>query len=92
MGIQLNIKSEEARRLALLLAKESGESLTRAVIIALRVRLELLQKEKAHAPDALRERERKFYEIVEGSRQRWRDDTTLKDVMDSIYDKYGLPR
>ena len=40
MGHQLNIKSEDARRLAAELAELTGESLTAAVTAALRERLE----------------------------------------------------
>jgi antitoxin VapB len=46
MGQQLNIKSEDAYRLASELAELTGESLTAAVTIALRERLERERTER----------------------------------------------
>jgi antitoxin VapB len=46
----LNVKDPEAHRLAQAIARETGESLTRAVTEALRERYERLHK---HDPDAL---------------------------------------
>jgi len=47
--MQLNIKSEEARRLATALARETGESLTQAVTTALRDRLERVEHSRSAA-------------------------------------------
>jgi antitoxin VapB len=47
--MQLNIKSEEARRLAIELARETGESLTQAVTIALRDRLDRIARSRSAA-------------------------------------------
>jgi antitoxin VapB len=44
MGVQLNIKSEEARELAKKLADATGESLTDAVTTALRERWQRVRK------------------------------------------------
>lgn len=49
MGIQLNIKSEEAYRLASRLAELTGESLTAAVTEALRERVEAEEKKRDKA-------------------------------------------
>ncbi|MGE0222478.1 MAG: type II toxin-antitoxin system VapB family antitoxin [Acetobacteraceae bacterium] len=50
MGMQLNIKSDDAYRLASRLAELTGESLTAAVTTALRERLE--REEQVRNPDA----------------------------------------
>lgn len=47
--MSLNIKDPEAHRLAKAVAKETGETMTRAVTQALRERLERLQKRKGKA-------------------------------------------
>lgn len=92
MATQLNIKSAEARHLAERLAEESGESITQAVTEALRLRLQTIRREQARLPDPMRERELEFYEIVEGSRERWKGGMTSADYDDLMYDEYGLPR
>jgi antitoxin VapB len=45
--MQLNIKSEEARRLATELARETGESMTQAVTTALRDRLDRIARSRS---------------------------------------------
>lgn len=92
MATQLNIKSAEARRLAEWLAEESGESITQAVTEALRLRLQTIRRERARLPAPTRERELQFYDIVDGSRARWRGGMTSADYDDLLYDEYGLPR
>lgn len=92
MGVQLNIKSAEARRLAEQLAEESGESITRAVTEALRLRLGSLRRTRALASDSLRDREREFYALIGGSRARWRDALLSADHSDLLYDNRGMPR
>lgn len=92
MGVQLNIKNPEARRLAECLAEESGESITQAVTEALRQRLHAVRRERARQPDVMRDRETEFYDIVDGSRARWRGGMTSQDFDDLLYDEYGLPR
>nr|WP_165388341.1 type II toxin-antitoxin system VapB family antitoxin [Sphingomonas populi] len=92
MATQLNIKSPEARRLAEALAEESGQSITQVVTDALRQRLTAVRRERARTPDAMRKRELQFYDIVEGSRERWRGGMTAKDYDDLLYDEHGLPR
>ena len=88
MGLELNIQSAEARQLA----EQSGESIAQAVTEALRQRLQSIRREQARLPDALRRRENEFYDIVDGSRERWRGGMTSKDFDDLLYDEYGLPR
>ncbi|HEX4695870.1 type II toxin-antitoxin system VapB family antitoxin [Sphingomonas sp.] len=64
MGVQLNIKSEEARRLAEELAAESGETLTPAVTEAMRERLKALRRERSQTPSAIEERQRILNDVV----------------------------
>ncbi|HET7326891.1 MAG TPA: type II toxin-antitoxin system VapB family antitoxin [Nocardioidaceae bacterium] len=80
----LSIKSEEADRLARELAKETGESLTEAIVVALRERLE-----RAHAERGLRMSDRM---------RRLQDDVARLPVLDPRapdaildYDDDGLP-
>ena len=47
--MQLNIKSEDARRLATELARETGESMTQAVTTALRDRLDRIARSRSAA-------------------------------------------
>ena len=51
MGMQLNIKSDEAHQLASRLAELTGESMTTVVTEALRARL--AAEEKSHEADAM---------------------------------------
>jgi len=90
MGVQLNIKSAEARSLAEQLAAESGDSITKAVTEALRERLDNVRRERARLPSSVRERERAVHALLDGSRARWR--VTPEDIEDSLYDERGLPR
>ena len=92
MGVQLNIKSAEARRLAEELAAESGESITRAVTEALRERLQTLRSKRTLDPGVIERREQALYAIVKGSRALWRDAGTMDDHDAMLYDERGLPR
>jgi antitoxin VapB len=84
-NMALNIKSEEADALARKLARRTGESLTEAVLNALKERL--ARTEKARPSDLLRElasiRKRT-------SRMRVRDPRTPDEILG--YDEHGLPR
>jgi antitoxin VapB len=51
--MQLNIKSEDARALAVALARETGESITAAVTRAIRERLEKVRGGATSAEDLL---------------------------------------
>lgn len=92
MGVQLNIKSAEARALAEKVARASGETITEAVTHALRNRMRDLERQQGVSRDARREREHEFYDIVEGSRMRWKGAMLSIDHADILYDEYGLPR
>ena len=83
MGVQLNIKSAEARELALELAALKGTSVTQAVIDALKAHKHELSKE---------ERMRKIQELVEQMRGRWTEEELAMEHGDLLYDEMGLPR
>jgi antitoxin VapB len=82
----LNLKSDEAYRLAKELSERTGESMTAAVIEALRERLARVKKES----------EAEFVErilaIAKGARQEWREPYLSIDHGDLLYDERGLPR
>ena len=84
--VQLNIKSEEARRLATELAELTGESLTGAVTTALRDRL-IKEKRARRKPGEVAERLMEF--------SKWYAQFPAKDARtaDEIlgYDENGLP-
>ena len=81
----LNIKNGEAYKLAESLAKETGESLTRAVTTALQERLERIRgqgKRKNMARD-LMEIGARFSKLLKGK---------PFDHGDFLYDENGLPK
>ncbi|MBW4092982.1 MAG: type II toxin-antitoxin system VapB family antitoxin [Proteobacteria bacterium] len=85
MGAQLNIKSDDAYRLAAELAGLTGESLTTAVTAALRERLERERRERDIETRLARLREitadiRRHMEPGASSDHSW------------LYDENGLPR
>jgi antitoxin VapB len=88
-AMSLNIKNEEAERLARELAGATGESLTRAVTVALQERLQRVQNQdeiEIAARAALVRR------IAEDAASRWRDEFRSADHGDLLYDEEGLPR
>ena len=80
--MSLNIKNEEADRLAHELAGITGESLTTAVTVAVRERLERLQQSKA---GSLSER---LLDCAVHLKQPFR----TVDHGDLLYDEKGLPK
>jgi antitoxin VapB len=86
MGMQLNIKSDDAYQLASKLAELTGESLTAAVTEALRQRL--------HAETRTRERDERMArvrEITADIRRHLRDPLPSSNH-DFLYDERGMPR
>ena len=83
MSSQLNIKTEEAYRLATELAALTGESLTAAVTQALRERLVSIQHDRDRALLRLR-----LASIAAEIRASLKPATSL----DQLYDAAGLPR
>jgi len=87
MGIQLNIKSAEARELAEKLAGATGESLTDAVTTALRERLQRVRKLSASELKA------KWLAIGAENRRRFPDMPGSADIDALLYDsETGLPK
>lgn len=85
MSTQLNIKSDDAYRLASELASLTGESLTAAVTTALRERLE--RQRRARDKAALRER---LVELATEIRAHMREPVSSDHSW--LYDENGLPR
>jgi antitoxin VapB len=82
----LNIKNDETHRLVLALAEETGESLTEAVTVAVRERLESLQRK--HRRREIVRAVREIQEVVE--RLPDRDQRGPEEIIG--YDDHGLPQ
>lgn len=81
----LNIKNEETHRLVVALAQETGESLTEAVTVAVRERLESLRRKHRRREVAQAVREiQAFVERIPD-----RDTRSAEDIIG--YDDRGLP-
>ncbi len=85
MGAQLNIKSEDAYRLASRLSELTGESLTSVVTKALQA--ELAREERARDRD---ERLRRVRQITADIRRHLREPLPSSNH-DWLYDENGLP-
>jgi hypothetical protein len=83
MGMQLNIKSEEAYELATKIAEAEGVSLTQAVLEALR------RREREISADV---RFEKAMEIIKDMRSRISPELLALDIDDYLYDENGLPK
>ena len=87
MGMQLNIKSDEAYRLATRLAELTGESLTTAVTEALREKVATREREQARD-----EKLRRVLEIAAGLRAELHKAGDGPLTTDWLYDgQTGLP-
>ena len=82
----LNIKNEEAHRLAQLLARETGETLTEAVTLALRERLASVRR-RHRREDVIRS-VRDIQAFVRSLPDL--DSRTADEIIG--YDEFGLPR
>src|SRR3954451_19842597 len=85
-AMSLNIKSEEAHRLAQELARLTGESMTAAVTHAVRERLDRVRREQAVG---LADR---LLAIGKDCAPRLREPFRSVDHADLLYDERGLPR
>ncbi|WP_179187094.1 type II toxin-antitoxin system VapB family antitoxin [Sphingomonas sp. TZW2008] len=92
MVSQLNIKSEEARKLALDLARLTGRSVTEVVVDALRKQLVEARRVSAADRDHAEARTRDFEALIKGARQLWHPAALTQDHGDVLYDAGGLPR
>ena len=87
--MSLNIKNEEAVRLARRLAAATGESVTQAVVVAVRERLQRVE-DKDH--DEAAERAARLREIANDAASRWIEPYRSSDHGDLLYDNLGLPK
>jgi antitoxin VapB len=86
--MSLNIKNEDAHKLAQQLARHTGESLTEAVTEALRERLKRVEnkdKQAAKLSDRL-------LEIGRDCSKRLKEPFRSADHGDLLYDEKGLPK
>jgi antitoxin VapB len=82
----LNIKNDEVHRLAEELAKLTGESMTRAVMIAVRERLDRIRREQSLS---LADR---LLAIGRDCAAHLKEPFQSADHADLLYDELGLPR
>ncbi len=82
MGVQMNIKSAEARALAEKIAKAKGVSLTEAIVESLRDSERALANEDKKAWMA---------EFLAESRRLYRDEDRNIDHTAFLYDENGMP-
>lgn len=87
--MSLNIKNGEAELLARQLAVATGESVTRAVTVAVRERLDRVQREDQAAGE---ERAARIREIAKDAAGRWVAPYRSADHGELLYDELGLPR
>jgi antitoxin VapB len=86
MFMSLNIKNEEAHRLAQQLAKITGESMTRAVTEALRERLERVRRDPRQG---MAER---LMKIGKECAAHIKEPFKSMNVDELLYDEKGLPK
>ena len=84
--MSLNIKNEEAHRLAQQLAKLTGESMATAVTKAVRERLDRV---RANSQKGIAER---LMEIAKECGPLWKEPYRSIDHGDLLYDERGLPK
>ncbi|SNR45744.1 type II toxin-antitoxin system VapB family antitoxin [Blastococcus mobilis] len=85
----LNIKNAEAEALARQLATATGESLTQAITVAVRERLERVQSRDTATAS---QRTTRIQEISREAAGRWVEPYRSADHGDLLYDESGLPR
>ena len=86
--MSMNIKNQEAHKLARQLARVTGESLTEAVTEAVRERLKRVQNKDKHAA-RLSDR---LLEIGRDCAARLKEPLRSADHGDLLYDEKGLPK
>jgi len=87
--MSLNIKNDEATSLARQLASATGESLTHAVTVAVRERLDRV---RADQEGVLADRAARIREIARDAARRWVEPYRSIDHGELLYDEAGLPR
>ncbi len=84
--MSLNIKNDETYRLTQELSQLTGESLTTAVTIAVRERLERLKRQPRES------RFERLMAIARDSAPRFKEPWRSMDHGDLLYDESGLPK
>jgi antitoxin VapB len=87
--MSLNIKNEQAERLARQLAAETGETVTRAVTVAVSERLDRVRRTDE---GVVAERIGRMREIGRDAASRWVEPYRSADHGELLYDEAGLPR
>jgi antitoxin VapB len=87
--MSLNIKNPDAEDLARRLAQATGESVTRAVTVALQERLERVEHQATAATES---RFTRMMEIARDAGGRWVEPYRSTPHGDLLYDERGLPR
>jgi antitoxin VapB len=87
--MSLNIKNPETVRLARELAARTGESLTRALTLAVEERLERVREAGGPGREQRLDRIRK---VSQDAAARWVEPYSSADHGDLLYDARGLPR
>jgi antitoxin VapB len=85
----LNIKNEETQQLSRELAAATGETITGAITVAVRERLERVQ---TGDPDEVSRRRSRLRRIADDAAPRWSPDLNSRDHGDVLYDERGLPQ
>jgi antitoxin VapB len=89
----LNIKKDSAEAAIRELAAQTGESLTDAVEIAVRERLDRIKtKSRPRTGPELLERLQPLLDAIAVERIANNDTRSSKELMDELYDEYGLPK
>lgn len=83
----LSLKNEETERLARELARHTGESLTLAVTLAVKERLE--RQRNASKREGRLER---IMKIAERTAPLFKDRRPSKELFEDLYDETGLPK
>jgi antitoxin VapB len=84
----LNIKNPEAEQLIHELAEATGESLTGAITVAVRERLNRIQEQRGAV---VAERAARLRAIGEDAANHWTEPYKTRDHGDLLYDDAGLP-
>jgi antitoxin VapB len=84
--MSLNIKNEEAHRLARELAEHTGESMATAVTRAVRERLDRVRKRRGMS------KVERIMKIARESAPLWKEPFRSVDHGDLLYDEKGLPK
>jgi len=87
--MSLNIKNEQAERLSRQLATLTGESVTRAVTVAVSERLERVGRQDE---GAAAERIARIRQIATDAAGRWTEPNRSAEHGDLLYDEAGLPK